>query len=161
MIISLLIFFSTLFTCYAFDFAKTEIDFQKVSCDSNALEIFWEWLLSYVKLTPAHAALHDVFKKDSLAVFVDLDDDGVDEILATHLASVKHSDADCLLYILKWQNNKYIKISSQMFFDLKQPVIVLKHKTAQYRDIQVFSQNKHKQQIWIYDLGTKLYRIKR
>lgn len=141
----------------ASDLNKTELFLKYAASTDKASQIFWHWLLKYVKLSPKNAALHNVFEYDSAAVFFDLNDDGIDEIIGTHYASATSGNGDCLLYILKKDNSKYKKISSDIYFDPTISIYISPQKNNGYYDLQVFSSLTRKTLTYSFNLQKGLY----
>src|SRR5574344_1348788 len=88
-------------TSLAFDFQRACFNVEDAKPQDEASLFFWDWLLKQVKLSPQHAALHKVYQEDAVAIYYDLDGDGDDEIIGTHLSSAVNGDGETLLYILK------------------------------------------------------------
>lgn len=132
---------------------------QNVDSESEASQIYWNWLLRYVKLSRVNAALHNVYQKDAKAVFCDLNDDGVDEILGTHFASAKNANGEWLLYVLqKDKNGRYREITGEpVYFDAIHPICIMTKKTGEYRNIQVFNELSDKSVIFVFNPEKGLY----
>ena len=118
---------------------------------SLASELFWDWLLGYVRLNAKQAILHGVFRDDAAAVFYDLTGSGDKEIIGTHYATMSVGNGDSLLYILENKNGKYKRISDSIYFDPSTQVYALEHKTDGYKDILVESLFSKKPVIYAYD----------
>ena len=126
-----------LFVTSAFSFVKKEIKLSKGGCNLNASQIYWRWLLDEIMLSSKNAELHKIYPKDSCAVFCDLNNDGEDEIIATHYNTSKVGKGQCLLFILQKIGDKYVKISSDIYFDSLSAIYVMKEKTDGFRDLEV------------------------
>lgn len=142
-----------------FSFNRTCINFQNIDSESEASQVYWDWLLRYVKLSRANAALHNVYQKDAKAVFFDLNDDGIDEILGTHFSSAKNTNGEWLLYVLqKDKNGKYKEITGEpVYFDAIHPVCIMAKKTGEYHNIQVFNELSDKSVIFVFHPEKGLY----
>ena len=119
------------------------------------------WLLGHVRLTSQQAVIHGVFRDDAAAVFFDLSGNGENEIIGTHYESASAGNGNCLLYILKKENNRYKRISQSIYFDPSTQVYALEHKTNGYRDILVESLFNKNPVVYAYDKDTGMYEKKK
>lgn len=142
-----------------FSFNKKEINLNQ-RCDDLASKIYWAWLLEEIQLSVKNAELHNIYEKDSCAIFYDLNNDGEDEIIATHYNTAKRGNGQCLLFILQKIGDKYRKISSNIYFDVFSPIFVFKEKTNEYKNIEIKTLTDDKYEIVIYDKNKKRYLIK-
>lgn len=154
---ALLLFLSAVCACYAFDLTGTELRINYAQSTDEASQIFWHWLLKHVRLSSKNAALHNVFEDGSAAVFFDLNDDGIDEIVGTHFASAAAGNGDCMLYILQKDKDKYKKISSGIYFDPSVNIYAQRKKTDGYRNLQVFPVTGGKPVIYSFNKKSGLY----
>lgn len=126
----------------------------------EATLLFWNWLLYYTKFTPKHAALHNIYQKNSTAFFYDLDDDGVKEIIGTHYATSVAGQGNCLLYILKYDEKsktKYKLISQGLYFDAHKSIAILKDTSANYHKIQITKIDSNETNICSFDRKKNYY----
>ena len=137
MFISLIILLSVLCVTSAFSFIKREIRLSKGGCNLKASQIYWRWLLDEIKLSSKNAELYKIFPKDSCAVFCDLNNDGEDEIIATHYNTSKVGEGQCLLFVLQKVGDKYVKISSDVYFDVLSEIFVLNEYNGEFRNLEV------------------------
>ena len=137
MFISLIILLFALFVTSAFSFIKKEIKLSKGGCNLKASQIYWRWLLDEIKLSSKNAELHKIYPKDSCAVFCDLNNDGEDEIVATHYNTAKVGEGQCLLFVLQKVGDKYVKISSDIYFDLLSEIFVMQEKNNGFRNLEL------------------------
>lgn len=126
----------------------------------EATLLFWNWLLYHTKLTPKHAALHNIYQKNSAAFFYDLDNDGIREIIGTHYATSIAGQGNCLLYILKHDEKaktKYRLISQNLYFDAHKTIQILESKTANYHKIQITKINSNESKVCSFDRKKNYY----
>ena len=126
-----------LFVTSAFSFIKKEIKLSKGSCNLEASQIYWKWLLDEIKLSSKNAELHKIYPKDSCAVFCDLNNDGEDEIVATHYNTAKVGEGQCLLFVLQKVGDKYVKISSDIYFDAFYKISLMSEKHDGFRMLEI------------------------
>ena len=137
MFISLIILLFVLFVTLAFSFINREIKLSKGGCNLKASQIYWRWLLDEIKLSSKNAELHKIYPNDSCAVFCDLNNDGEDEIVATHYNTAKVGEGQCLLFILQKIGDKYVKISSDIYFDLFSKISLMSEKHDGFRTLEI------------------------
>lgn len=114
----------------------------------------------YTKFTPKHAALHNIYQKNSAAFFYDLDDDGTREIIGTHYATSLAGQGNCLLYILKQDEKsktKYKLISQSLYFDAHKSISILNDTNANYHKIQITKIGTNETKICYFDRKKNYY----
>lgn len=122
--------------------------------------LFWNWLLDYLKLTAKTASLHDIYQQDCAAIFYDLDDDGLREIIGTHFATDISGRGSCYLYIIKSDSGKFVKyklISGDFTFDVNKPIEIMDKKSGGYRNIRAKSQRNGRFKYFVFNEDKKLY----
>lgn len=143
----------------SFAFSKAVINLDEIGCSDSASEILWDYILKTTQLNEKIAAIHKIYKEDSKAVFFDLDDDGKDEIIGTHLASrtsavglglhlgVKNSS----MYVLKKDGDSYKEIGGDLYFNSHRPIRILNKKNDGYRIIQVYGNENPEAVDFVFD----------
>ena len=104
----------------------------------------WNWLLKYTGLTAQHAAIHNIYEKNTHAIFYDLDGDGKREILGTHDSTTITGMGNNLLYVLKYDEkskSKYKKISKDLYFNAHKPLTIFSEEKNKYKKINAYSIN--------------------
>ena len=104
--------------------------------------LLWNWLLNYTGLSVQHAAIHNIYEKNTHAIFYDLDGDGVREILGTHDSTTITGMGNNLLYILKYDEkikSKYKKISRDLYFNAHKPITIFFEEKNKYKKIRAVS----------------------
>ena len=117
------------FSCYINNAKNTD----------EASLLLWNWLLSYTGLSAQHAALHNIYEKNTHAIFYDLDGDRVREILGTHDSTTISGMGNNLLYILKYDEkakSKYKKISKDLYFNAHKPLSIFYEEKNKYKKIR-------------------------
>lgn len=157
MFISLIILSFVLCVTSAFSFIKREIKLSKGGCDIKASQIYWRWLLDEIKLSSKNAELHKIYPKDSCAVFCDLNNDGEDEIVATHYNTAKVGEGQCLLFVLQKTGDKYVKISSDIYFDSLSEISLMSEKHDGFRNLQVKTLPDGDDRVIVFNKHKRLY----
>lgn len=115
--------------------------------------------MQHIRLSESHAAIHNIFNKDCVAVFYDINSDGVDEILGTHYASALNGNGECLLYVLqKVGDGEYKEITGEeVYFNVQKPICILLKQRDGYKNFQVYSDSKNDDITYSYNHSKHLY----
>lgn len=138
------------FSCYINNAKNTD----------KASLILWDWLLKYTGLSAHHAAIHNIYEKNTHAIFYDLDGDGTKEILGTHDSTAITGEGNSLLYILKYDEkskSKYKKISDDLYFDSHRPISIFAEENGRYKKIKAFSVLNNKVVSFAFDKRKNSY----
>ncbi len=139
---------------------KDFILLDKAKCTDEASEILWRYILKSTKLTEKTAEFHNIYKKDCAAVFYDLDDDGVDEIIGTHHSSASRHPGSGILYILKKEKTGYDEIGYRILFSESSPIYVLEDKTKGFHNLKCQQKGSALDSVFIYSKNIDKYVLK-
>lgn len=144
---------------YSAGFAKMEdlILLNGARCSDEPSEILWKYLLKTTRLTEKTAEFHNIYKKDCVAVFYDLDDDGVSEVVGTHYASETRNVGHNIIYILKKGKKGYEDICYRIFLCQNSPIYVLKNKTEGFHDLELREKCSNTVLIYVYSKNINRY----
>lgn len=112
------------------DFQDSKREFTKSD------EILYEYIVKNSGWTEKELIEKFNVTKDRTKSFeIDLNDDGVNEIIGLNFASIYWSNTGYEFHILKKENNNYIDINYMPKFEPLKPMYILKSKTNGYHDI--------------------------
>lgn len=149
-----------LFSVVVSGFASVEdfIILDRARSTDAASQKLWEFILSDIKLSEKNAKLHEIYESDSRAVFYDLDDDGVSEIVGTHYATGSRRMGYNIMYILKKQKNgKYKDIGYRMFFAPNSPIFILNTKTKGFHDLRCYNSKSDLDSVFVFSKNIGKY----
>ena len=128
---------------YKYPDGKTEFDFNKQN-QPKASRILYKYILESENLTAKEAKKSkDITPNQVRAFELDLNDDGVNEIIGFCSKSQYWGTAGYSLFILKKQNEKYQNISHLLSFEPQLKIYILPSKTADYKDLILFGSSAH------------------
>lgn len=115
-----------------------KIDFTNVASETNASKILYEYVLKKQNMTPAELAEFARITPESVvALEVDLNDDGTNEIIGFIYSTFYWGTAGYNLFILHKQPNGYNDISF-VNFEPQEDFYIFNTKTNGYRDIKFY-----------------------
>ena len=113
--------------------------------DLDAKKILYGYILKYLKVNSKEAySKYNISENFSYAFFIDLDDDGSNEIIGIMFAPCFSGTAGSQMFILQKQNNQYVDINSAISLQPDYRIYVLPNKTNKLKDIVVFGEQSGK-----------------
>ena len=139
-----------------------KLDFAKDEADAEASKILYEYVLQEQGMTPVEIKLFAGIEPQSAKAFeVDLNEDGINEIIGFVNSTLYWGTAGYSLFILQKQSNGYKDIST-LVFEPQEIVEIRSKKTNGYQDmkltgsngnnVQYVAKNKDGMYQWAYKL---------
>jgi len=111
--------------------------------DYDARKILYDYILKYLDINAKEAlSQYNISENSSYAFSIDLDDDGIKEIVGIMFASCFSGTAGNQMFILQKQNNQYVDINSSISLQPDYRIYVLPNKTNKLKDIVVFGEQE-------------------
>ena len=118
--------------------------------DEKANKILFEYLLSVTDMTTEEIGDYPKITEDNVrAVRVDLNDDGVEEVIGFVYSLILHRDSGYELFILENNDNIWQDIAYRLNFEPVQPIEILKKKSDYYNNIKFLTTENDNQRFII------------
>ena len=105
--------------------------------DETANKILFDYLLSVTDMTTEEIGDYPKITEDCVrAVRVDLNDDGIDEVIGFVYSLILHRDSGYELFILENNDNIWQDIAYRLNFEPVQPIEIMKKKSEYYNNIR-------------------------
>ncbi len=137
--------------------ASTFIKIPCTFCKDEASRNLWNYILHETRLSEKNAYLHGIHKEDIAAMFYDLDNDGIPEILGTHYSSRFSGSGNFFMYILKKTPDGYIDLANTIYYNGDSKIKILDNMTNGYHDILIYEEEKNSRK-YAYDKNLKKFR---
>ena len=143
---------------YKYPDGKLEYDFSRQS-QPRASKILYEYISEDLKKYSTEAKKSANIKlKDIVAFEVDLNDDGVNEIVGFCSSSAFWGTAGYQLFILQKQNKEYKDLSYILNFEPQLKFYVLPDKTNEYKDIILYGSSAFNFKLMTVQYDGQFYR---
>lgn len=125
--------------------AYRKLDLAKEEADEQASKILYEYVLQEQGMPSAEIkSLAGIEPKSAKAYEVDLNDDGINEIIGFVNSTLYWGTAGYSLFILQKQPNGYKNIAYLLNFEPKKDFYILNTRTNGYRNIKLHGSSAHK-----------------